>query len=130
MTTYLGFIEHEPGRSYGVFFPDFPGLVSGGETLEEALTKAPQGLRFHVATMLADGDAIPQPTPFDGLIADPQYQGLTPFVAEVSTERPEVVRINLSMDKRLLREIDAHAERIGMTRSAFLADAARRAMLA
>ncbi|HEY9721959.1 MAG TPA: type II toxin-antitoxin system HicB family antitoxin [Oscillatoriaceae cyanobacterium] len=129
MTAYLGFVEHEPGRSYGVFFPDFPGLASGGETLEEALIKAPQGLRFHVASMLADGDQVPAPTPFDDLIADPQYQGLTPFVTEVSTEKPEVTRINLSMDKRLLREIDAHADRIGMTRSAFLADAAKRAML-
>jgi predicted RNase H-like HicB family nuclease len=129
MAAFLGFVEHEPGRSYGAFFPDFPGLASGGETLEVALVQAPQGLRFHVGAMLADGDAIPTPTPFETLISDPQYKGLFPFVAEVPTERAKVVRLNISLDERLVKDIDRFADRAGKTRSAFLADAARLAMV-
>jgi metal-responsive CopG/Arc/MetJ family transcriptional regulator len=39
------------------------------------------------------------------------------------------VRANLSMDSGLLAAVDEAADRAGMTRSAFLADAARRKSL-
>jgi hypothetical protein len=104
-------------------------LASGGDTLEEALIQAPKGLRFHVEAMLADdGDVIPAPTPFEALLSDPQDKGLFPFVAEVPTERAKSVRLNISLDERLVGDIDRFADRAGKTRSAFLADAARLAM--
>ncbi|MEI6560343.1 MAG: type II toxin-antitoxin system HicB family antitoxin [Rhodospirillaceae bacterium] len=42
--------------------------------------------------------------------------------------RTEPVRVNVSLDAGLLGAIDAAAKAHGMTRSGFLADAARRAL--
>lgn len=128
MAVYGGFIEHEEGKSYGVFFPDFPGCISGGETMEEALRRAPEALRLHVESMLEDNDPIPVPTPFDRLVASEQYRDLVPFVVEVDTAKPKAVRLNITMDERLVSKIDTFASRLGKSRSAFLADAARLAM--
>ncbi len=44
----------------------------------------------------------------------------------VPVELPdEAVRVNISLDKLLLKRIDAAAERRGMSRSGFLAEGAR-----
>ena len=36
MSTYAAFIRQEEGICYGVDFPDFPGCISAGDTIEEA----------------------------------------------------------------------------------------------
>ena len=33
---YLAVIHKEPGSEYGVSFPDFPGCVTAGKTIDEA----------------------------------------------------------------------------------------------
>jgi len=50
---------HEEGGAYGISFPDFPGCVSGGATLDEALARGRETLAFHVAGMVEDGDSLP-----------------------------------------------------------------------
>jgi predicted RNase H-like HicB family nuclease len=50
---------HEENGIFGVSFPDFPGCVTGGETLEEAIRKASGALTFHVAGIVQDGDDLP-----------------------------------------------------------------------
>ena len=51
-------------------------------------------------------------------------------VVEIEAEREEskVARINVTIEERLLREIDEEAEARGLSRSGFLAEAARTAM--
>ena len=46
------------GRVYGISFPDFPGVVSGGRTLDEAIARGRATLAFHVEGMVEDGDAM------------------------------------------------------------------------
>ncbi|HEU0070810.1 MAG TPA: type II toxin-antitoxin system HicB family antitoxin [Alphaproteobacteria bacterium] len=70
MATYIALVRQEDTSSYGVSFPDFPGLVSGGETMEEAMENAPQGLAFHIAGMLEDGEKVPAPSPLSEIMAD------------------------------------------------------------
>ena len=36
MATYIALLHKAKASSFGVTFPDFPGCVTGGETLEEA----------------------------------------------------------------------------------------------
>ncbi len=52
---------------WGVIFPDFPGCVSAGDTIDEALTMAMEALALHVGAMREDGDPVPEPGSFDAL---------------------------------------------------------------
>ena len=47
------------GRVYGISFPDFPGVASGGRTVDEAIVRGRETLAFHVAGLVEDGEAIP-----------------------------------------------------------------------
>lgn len=72
MTTrsYVAIIERG-AEGFGAFFPDFPGCVSAGDTIQETAQNAEEALRGHVAAMIRDGDAIPSPTALDDIPADP-----------------------------------------------------------
>lgn len=63
--------ENDVGEvGFGVFFPDLPGCVSGGDSLEETLINAEKVLAMHVEAMVRDGEEIPAPSPLDGIAYD------------------------------------------------------------
>lgn len=51
--------------NYGIHFHDLPGCVAVGNTLDEAVHLAKEGLAFHIWGMEHDGEEIPTPTPLD-----------------------------------------------------------------
>lgn len=53
--------EHE-GGGYLIEFPDLPGCMSDGETIEEAIENGRDALRCWVQAMQDAGRAIPNPT--------------------------------------------------------------------
>ena len=59
--TYPVLIDGEPG-GYGVVFPDLPGCVAMGATIEEALGNAGESLRDWVASMELNGQPVPGPS--------------------------------------------------------------------
>lgn len=122
-------VLHEENGCFGVSFPDFPGCITGGDSEEEALRKADDVLTFHVAGMIEDGDSLPTSRTLDALRADPEVKAAldtgTLFLARYELPR-KAVRINISMDEGLIEAVDRAAERVSQSRSAFLADAARR----
>jgi len=65
MDKYLFPAIFEPGevKGYCVTFPDLPGCITEGDTLEEALHMAKDALELHLYGMEEDGDCIPDPTP-------------------------------------------------------------------
>ncbi|ADG83319.1 type II toxin-antitoxin system HicB family antitoxin [Thermincola potens] len=65
MDKYLFPAIFEPGevKGYCVTFPDLPGCITEGDTLEEALHMAKDALELHLYGMEEDGDYIPDPTP-------------------------------------------------------------------
>jgi predicted RNase H-like HicB family nuclease len=53
----------EAGKTgYGVYFPDLPGCVSAGNTVEEAARNAEEALSLHLRGMIEDGEEIPPAT--------------------------------------------------------------------
>jgi predicted RNase H-like HicB family nuclease len=60
---YIAHLHKNKNSDYGVSFPDFPGCVTAGSSLEEARSMAAEALAFHVAGMREDGEAIPAPFP-------------------------------------------------------------------
>ena len=67
---YIAFIHKEPQGCFGVSFPDFPGCISAGDTLKEAVNQASRALAFHVEGLEHDGTAIPSPRSMDDLSSD------------------------------------------------------------
>jgi predicted RNase H-like HicB family nuclease len=48
---YIAYLHKDKNSDYGVSFPDFPGCVTAGSSLEDARSKAAEALAFHVAGM-------------------------------------------------------------------------------
>ena len=51
---YVAFI-HRDDAGFGVSFPDFPGCVSIGDTVDDAVRRGGEALAFHVAGIYSDG---------------------------------------------------------------------------
>ena len=126
---YVSFI-HRDAAGFGVSFPDFPGCVSVGDTIDDAIRQGSEALAFHVEGLVDDGEAIPSPRLIDDIKADPELADwrrdadlvLIPLLLDRGSSR----RVNISLDCGLLEAIDDEARQRRMTRSAFLATAARR----
>jgi predicted RNase H-like HicB family nuclease len=73
MAGYVALVHKDEGTSYGVSFPDVPGCISTGDTLDEALTNAAEALAGHLAGMREDGDAIPTARGLDAIKADAEF---------------------------------------------------------
>ena len=122
-------LVHEEDGVFGISFPDFPGCISTGRTEEEVLRKGAEALTFHVAGMVEDGDPLPVPRSLAELRADAAFQddAAGAILTLVSVDLPgRAVRLNISMDETLLDAVDRAAAAAGQSRSAFLAEAARR----
>lgn len=96
MKTYLGLLRKEEGSSYGVDFPDFPGCITGSESIDEAYKRAPEVLRFHIKGMLEDGEEIPKPTSLEDIMADPDNVGAVPFPVQVPEGKTKRINITVS----------------------------------
>lgn len=123
----------EPGdteHAYGVVVPDLPGCFSAGDTLDQALTNAQEAILLHIEGLLDDGKAIPKASEIDRLRRKREFRKWTWAIVDVDMSQlgDKAARINITLPRRILRAVDAHARRHGETRSGFLARAALDAM--
>lgn len=122
---YIGLAEKvEDG--YTVFFPDFPGFGSAGDSLEEVRKKAREGLIAHVELMTEDGQKIPRPSLLDDVMNLPDAKGCIPLIISMIAPSGKAQRINITIDTELLNAIDVVATHQHKSRSAILAEAAQR----
>ena len=127
---YVALIHKDKNSSYGLSFPDFPGCISAGSSIDEALSDAIEALALHVGGLAADGDPIPEARSVEAIRKD---KILSEVLADATfayvpliQDRGSARRINVSLDPGLIEAIDEVAKDRGMTRSAFLSTAARR----
>ena len=75
MAHYIALIHKDVDSSYGVSFPDVPGVFTAGDTIDEAIEKAAQVLAF-AAEDWSDlkGDQFPAPRTIDALRAEWDFQ--------------------------------------------------------
>jgi len=125
MRHYIALVHKDPDSDFGVSFPDFPGCITAGGTIQEAIDMAKEALALHIEGMVEDGDAIPEPSDADAIMADLKNRegGVIVLVSapEVSSRS---VRVNVTLPERLLKRIDERTD----NRSKFLAQAAERAL--
>ena len=121
---YIAYLHKDDRSDFGVSFPDFPGCVTAGRTLEEARRKAVEALSLHIAGMVADGERIPNPSTVDDVADDPAIKGAVAFLVPAHSER--TVRVNVTARESQLEEIDRLARTAGLNRSAYMVRAAMR----
>ena len=84
---YLVLVFKEEASSYGVMVPDLPGCFSGGDTLEDALSSAKEGIECHIEGLLKDNDPIPQIHHFEYHRHNPEFADGIWAVVEVKDPR-------------------------------------------
>jgi predicted RNase H-like HicB family nuclease len=128
MRQYIALIHKEAASDYGVSFPDLPGLISAGATLDEAREMAAEALALHLEGMAAEKEAVPEPSTLESVMADRINREAVAILVPAPDGPAKVVRVNITLPEQTLGEIDAYAEQRGLTRSGFLATAAKKIM--
>jgi predicted RNase H-like HicB family nuclease len=101
---YIAYLHKDRKSDFGVSFPDFPGCVTAGKTLEEARRMAAEALVFHISGMAEDGEAIPEPSTIDDVADDPAMKGAVAFLVRVDLEK--TVRVNITARESQIEAID------------------------
>ena len=119
---YIAYLHKDRKSDFGVSFPDFPGCVTAGKTLDEARRMAGEALALHIRGMIEDGETVPDPSTIDDVVEDPAIEGAVAFVVGVDLDK--TVRVNITARESQIELIDRLARQAGMTRSAYMVRAA------
>ena len=124
MAHYIGIIHKDADSDFGISFPDFPGCISAGSTLDEARAMGAEALAFHVEGMVEDRQAIPEPSSLEAVMRDADYRDGVAVLVDLPATAAKTVRVNITLPADTLQRIDQFAEAHGFTRSGFLVAAA------
>ena len=123
---YIGLIHKDASSDYGVSFPDFPGVVTAGKDLDDARAMAEEALTLHIDGLLEDGEAVPEASSLEDVMSDPDNKDGVAILVAVKTDAAKCVRVNVTLPEDVLAQIDKYAKERGLSRSGFLAQAAKR----
>lgn len=75
MPRYVALIRQEADGCYGVSFPDLPGVITGGDTIDEAMEEAAEVLQFAAEDRTnPDGSTgFKPPSTIEQLRSDPEF---------------------------------------------------------
>ncbi|WP_414898434.1 type II toxin-antitoxin system HicB family antitoxin [Rhodovulum sp. YEN HP10] len=126
MRHYIGVVHQEDDSAFGIHFPDVPGCFSAADALDDLLSNASEALALHL-----EDEILPEARSLDAVRADSDVARdleAGAFLLAVPFFRlsGRTAKANITMDAGLLAAIDQTAKARGLTRSAFLADLARR----
>ncbi len=75
MAHYIALIHKDTDSGYGVSFPDVPGVITAGDTIDEAMQNAPEVLAFAAEDWSEQtGKPFPKPRSIDDLRKDAAFQ--------------------------------------------------------
>ena len=114
-------------HAHGIEFPDFPGCFSAADDWQDINRMAQEAVECH---MSGENLPVPAPTALEKLAANPEYAGGVWMLVDLDVSRidPAPQRVNISLPRFLLSQIDEYAQAHHLTRSGFLAKAAQEAM--
>jgi predicted RNase H-like HicB family nuclease len=128
MASYVAIIHKQEETDFGALFPDFPGCVSAGTTLDEVSAMAKEALHLHVKGMREDGERIPCPSTLEQAMRHELAKDAVACLVVDLPEEHKTIRVNITLPENELKEIDAYARRAGLTRSNLLAMGAKMMM--
>jgi predicted RNase H-like HicB family nuclease len=125
MRHYFALVHKEAESAYGVQFPDVPNVFSAADEQKDIVPFAVQALRF-----AAEDDALPEPSSHELIMAREDVraalaEGAYLVSVPLINNDAAIMRANVTFERGLLQAIDEAARARGITRSAFLATAAR-----
>jgi predicted RNase H-like HicB family nuclease len=125
MTYFIGLVHKEKGSAFGVQFPDVPGCFSASDDMDHVVSNATEAL-----SLWAEDMTPPAPRSLEEIISDADIAadlagGAFLISVPLTENDARVVSANISMERGMLKAIDTAAKRRKLTRSAFLAQAAR-----
>ncbi len=87
---YIALLRENADGSYEVSFPDLPGIVTAGDTLEEAIEEAEEVLEYALQDWTnPDGPTVlPKPRTIEQLSANPAFADMADgaTIAEIEYE--------------------------------------------
>lgn len=126
MKHFIALVHKDADSAFGIRFPDLPSVFSAADAEQDLIANAIEALR-----LWAEDEALPIPSSYEQVTARDDMRAelaagaflmRVPFIEDDA----RVVRANVTFEKGMLDAIDAAARERGLTRSAFLASAARR----
>ncbi len=125
MTYYIGLVHKEKNSAFGVQFPDVPGCFSASDDMDHVVNNATEAL-----SLWAEDATPPVPRSIEEIISETDIAadlaaGAFLISVPLTENDTRVVSANISMERGMLKAIDTAAKRRKLTRSAFLAQAAR-----
>lgn len=123
MPSYIAVIHKDKDSEYGISFPDFPGCIAAGHTVDEAKDMAQEALQFHCDGIADDSEHMPIPSHLEEVI---DADAIAYFIVSITPKKRDPIRVNCSFDPLLLHAMDLKARECGMTRSSFIANAIRK----
>ena len=127
MASYVALIHKDPSSDFSVSFPDFPGCITAGKTIDDARVMAEEALTFHIEGMIEDGETIPAPSSLDEIMKIRENKEAIAFLVDAKIAE-RAVRINVSIPEKELKAIDAYAQTHGLSRSGLFLKAAKLAI--
>lgn len=129
MSSYIAVVHKDPSSDYGVSFPDFPGCITAGDSIDNVKDLSVEVLSGHIKIMKEFGEKIPTPSKLDDIVADPDYFDVVAFlVVSIPEIKSKTIRVNITLPEDILHKIDVTAKKRGMSRSSFLSHAAQSSM--
>lgn len=126
MRPYIALIHKDASSDYGVSFPDLPGCVTAGRTLDDARALATEVLALHLEGLAEDGEAIAEPSSLEDIMSDAEHRSGVAILVDPPRSVSKAVPLQITLPEDVLSAIDHYAEEHGLTRSGFLARAAKR----
>ncbi|MGB3388881.1 MAG: type II toxin-antitoxin system HicB family antitoxin [Pseudaminobacter sp.] len=126
MRHYLALVHKETNSAFGVQFPDLPYVFSAADEQEMIIPNAIEALRF-----AAEDGELPFPSSHAEIVAREEVReelahGAYLVSIPLIENDTAIVRANVSFERGMLKAIDEAAKARGITRAAFLANAARK----
>lgn len=123
MKYFYAIMHKDEDSSFGVTFPDLPGCFSAADQDEEVIPNAIEALELWF-----EDQPLVAPMRLDqvkAVAADDIAAGGSIIAVPYIRNSGRLARVNISVDKAMLDAIDKVAAERSLTRSAFIAQAAR-----
>ena len=126
MRYYIAVVHKDEASAFGLHFPDVPGCFSACDSMDDMIGNGAEAL-----SLFAEHAALPEPRSIEQIRSDADVrvdlaEGAFLVAVPLIENDTKVQRVNVTMERGMLKAIDAAAKARNLTRSAFLAQAARR----
>lgn len=125
MTHCIAVVGKDPESACGAWFPDVPRCHSAADEEGDLLEMASEALMVHL-----DGEELPSARPLDEIlqleeVREDLAQGCFLVAVPLLLADGRTKRVSITGEAHMIRAIDDAARQRGITRSAFLMQAAR-----